>query len=348
MTVSTFIAENAATCLAIGGLVIGSIFGAVAQRTGFCTLGAISDWTLFGDKRRARSWILAVAVALLGAQALHTLQIVDLNTSLYLSGSMPLGGHILGGLLFGFGMVLSGGCVSRNLVRAGSGDLRAMVSLLFVSIIVAVTLGGILGPLRVALVSATSTAGPLALDPSLTFTVAAAAAAALAAYCFADRDFRTSAPHLVAGLAIGLCVVAGWAMTGLAFDEFADQRVQAQSLTFVKPVADSIDWLERATALGIPPFAVTSVGGVLLGALSMSLATGTFRIATFAGTRDTVRNLAGAGLMAIGGVLALGCSIGQGITGLSTLSLGSLVATLSIVVGSVIGLKASERYSILT
>ncbi|MDO9382841.1 MAG: YeeE/YedE family protein [Hyphomicrobiaceae bacterium] len=340
--------QNPAASLAIGGLLIGLVFGAMAQRTGFCTLGAISDWTLFGDKRRLRAWGLAIAIAVASAQALHAAEIVNLDGSLYRLGPMPLGGHILGGLLFGFGMVLTGGCVSRNLIRAGSGDLRALLSLLVVGVVVMVTLGGILGPVRVAFVNATSVAQPYTLTTAHGLMAGLLAAAALLVFCLADRTFLASPNHLSAGIVAGLCVAAGWALTGLAYDEFADMPVQAQSLTFVKPVADSMDWLKRATALGMPGFAVMAVAGTLLGAAIAAVASGTFHLSTFADTRDTLRNLAGSLLMGVGGVLALGCSIGQGITGLSTLAAGSIVAAAAIVAGVIAGLKASERYSILT
>ena len=344
----TFVSQHPATSLAFGGLLIGLVFGAMAQRTGFCTLGAISDWTLFGDKRRLRSWGLAIAIAVAAAQALHAAGVVNLDQTLYRMGSMPLGGHILGGLVFGFGMVLTGGCVSRNLIRAGSGDLRALLSLLVIGVIVTVTLSGILGPPRVAFIAATSVAQPYTLSATHGLMLGLLVAAALLAFCFADRSFLTSPAHVTAGVVAGLCVAAGWALTGLAYDEFADMPVQAQSLTFVKPLADTMDWLKRSTALGMPGFAIMAVAGTFLGAALAALASGTFHLSTFADTRDTLRNLAGSILMGVGGVLALGCSIGQGITGLSTLAAGSIVAAAAIVTGAITGLKASERYSILT
>lgn len=346
--IKALIVEHATTSLAFGGLAIGLLFGVMAQRTGFCTLGAISDWTLFGDGRRLRSWLLAVAVAVLAAQGLHAAGTVDLDQSLYRMGAMPLGGHIIGGLMFGFGMVLAGGCVSRNLVRSGSGDLRALLTLGVIAVAVTVTLSGILGPLRVAFMSATSVAQPYVLDAATGLIVGFFAALALLAFCVLDRTFIGSVPHVAAGLIAGLCVAGGWALTGLAFDEFADMPVPAQSLTFVKPVADTMDWLKRSTALGAPGFGVMTVAGTVLGALLASLADRTFRLTSFVDTRDTLRNIAGGLLMGIGGVLALGCSIGQGITGVSTLAAGSLLTALAIGSGIVAGLKASERYSILT
>jgi hypothetical protein len=132
-------------------------------------------------------------------------------------------------------------------------------------------------------------------------------------------------------------------LTGLAFDEFAALPAVPASLTFVKPAGDTLEWLERATALGLPGFAVATVVGTLAGAFLAAAATGRLRLETFAGTGDTLRNLAGAMLMGVGGVMALGCSIGQGVTGLSTLAPGSLLAVLSIGAGTALGVKALER-----
>jgi uncharacterized membrane protein YedE/YeeE len=342
------ITEHASLALAVGGALIGLVFGAMAQHTGFCTLGALSDWTLFGDTRRLRAWVLAIAIALAGTQGLFALGVTNLDQSIYRSGPLLLGGHLAGGLMFGFGMVLTGGCVSRNLIRAGAGDLRALLVLVVTGIVVAMALGGILGSLRVAFTTATSIADPSPLSASTGVITGGILATALSAYCFADADFRSSRVHKLSGLIAGLCVVAGWALTGLAFDEFADAPVTAQSLTFVKPVSDTLEWLKRSTALGAPGFAVMTVAGTVAGSLIAALLSRTFVLATFADARDTLRHLTGAVLMGIGGVLALGCSIGQGITGVSTLSPGSVLSLAAIALGALAGLKAAERYSIFT
>jgi uncharacterized membrane protein YedE/YeeE len=339
------LSEHAAAALLLGGLAIGIVFGAVVQRTGFCTLGALSDVTLFGDARRLRSWLLAIAVAVAGAQALHAANVVDLNLSLYRSAQLSLGGHVLGGLLFGLGMPLAGGCVSRNLVRAGAGDLRSLLTLLVLAAVVSITLGGLLGTARVAFLSATSIPAPPFLEGTAAVAAGSILALVLLVVCFADAAFRVSRPHIAAGIAVGLCVTAGWALTGLAYDAFADTPAAPVSLTFVKPTADTLDWMKRSTALDWPGFAVMSVLGTLAGAWLAAVSSGTFRLATFAGPEDTLRHIAGAGLMAIGGVLALGCSIGQGITGVSTLAPGSAITLLAIAGGAIGGLKLMERYS---
>lgn len=360
MDVRDLIASNATVVLAVGGLLIGLVFGAVVQRTGFCAMGAVSDMATFGDLRRMRAWLLAGAVAILGAHALQGAGVVALDRTMYMAPRAAWTLNIGGGLVFGFGMVFAGGCPSRNLVRAGSGDLRALLIVLIVGIAAFATIGGVLGPLRVALGEATSLdltradmatqgldvlagahAGPGGGAPRL--LAAVLVAGALLLFCLASSDFRRSRVHVIAGLAIGLCVVAGWALTGLAFDELADRVVEPASLTFVRPVGDTLDWLQRYSALGWPGFAVTTVLGTVAGAFLAAAFSGSFALATFAGVPDTLRSLAGGVMMGIGGVFAVGCTIGQGVTGLSTLALGSFLALAAIILGALAGLKVMER-----
>jgi hypothetical protein len=149
--------------------------------------------------------------------------------------------------------------------------------------------------------------------------------------------------HILSGLGGGAAVIAGWALTGLAYDEFALSPHNPVSLSFVKPTGDAMEWLERSTALGAPGFGAAAVLGTLLGTFSAAALTGRLALATFKDPGDTLRNLAGAALMGVGGVMALGCTIGQGVTGLSTLAPGSLIAVAAIVGGAVLGLKALER-----
>ena len=146
------------------------------------------------------------------------------------------------------------------------------------------------------------------------------------------------------GIGIGLCAVAGWALTGLAFDEMSDRPTQPISLTYVRPTADAIEWLERYTAARLPGFGVATVFGAILGAFLVAVAKGRYRVTGFADTSDMLRSLMGAMLMGVGGVMALGCTIGQGITGVSTLALGSFLTFAAIVTGGVAGVKALERW----
>ncbi|MCP3970903.1 MAG: YeeE/YedE family protein [Rhodobacteraceae bacterium] len=351
--------ENAAFFVGWGGLLIGIVFGALIARTNFCTMGSLSDIANFGDWRRFRSWLLAVAVAMLGVLLIERAGIGDFSFSLYVAPRLMWGGHILGGLIFGVGMVLSGGCVSKNLVRAGSGDLRSLIVLWLIGGTAYMTIGGVFAETRVAFINATSTdlAAAGFADQRISsilsgLTGMAAGTAQLLAvlviaggiliYAFKDADFRKSAPHLTAGFGIGLCVVAGWALTAFTFDEFADNPTLA-SLSYVRPAGDSIDYFMRFTADKTPSFAVVTTVGALLGAFLMALSQKKFHLATFSDPGDTLRNLSGAILMGLGGVTALGCTIGQAVTGFSTLALGSLITFLAIILGGIIAMKVMER-----
>lgn len=344
--------------LAWGGFIIGAVFGAVVQQSNFCAMGSISDIVSFDDYRRFRAWLLAVAVAVLGTQVLSHIGVVDLSLSMYLAPNLNWLGNLLGGLVFGVGMVFASGCPSRNLVRAGSGDVRALMVLVVVGVTGYMTLGGVLGPARAWLESNSSVAfGTAATQavPDLLVALGAGSAAALwpltagllalavLVYCFKDAGFRAAPRAILGGVGVGLCVVAGWALTGLAYDEFADQPVNPLSLSYVRPAGDTLEYLERFTAAKVPGFGVASVLGAIAGALVAALASGRFKLTGFADSGDTVRNLAGAALMGIGGIVALGCTIGQSITGVSTLALGSMLTFVAIVAGGVLGMKWLER-----
>ena len=358
------IAHGALT-LTLGGLAVGFFFGLIVFKTNFCAMGSISDIMLFGDYRRFRAWLLAIAVAVLGVQVLQLAGITDIGKAMFVSPNVSWLANILGGLLFGFGMVLSGGCVSRNLVRVGTGDLRSLFILMVVGLFAYMSIGGILGPLRVeiqqysllapsALALTDQSLGSIAanvlgVNPQLGGWVSAGViAAVIMFYCFKDANFRASRMHLLAGFGIGACIIAGWAITGLTFDEFADKPQDPISLTFVRATGDTMEYLRRFTAQTTPSFGIATIFGALLGTFVGAVLSGRFRLATFADNKDTLRNLSGAALMGIGGVLALGCTIGQAVTGASTLALGSFVTFGAIVSGAVMGIKTLERLDFAT
>ncbi len=352
------ILANPVAWVAWGGLVIGLVFGFTVQRTNFCAMGSISDILSFGDYRRFRSWLMAGAVAIIGVAIIERAGIADMGYSIYVAPNFQWGGHVIGGLLFGIGMVFGGGCVSKNLARAGGGDLRSVVVLIFIGIAGYMTIGGLFGPTRVAITAPLTTdlsefgLGSQRIDEilaSLTGLGSGAArivavvviAGGILAYCFADKGFRSSLNHVVAGLLIGLCIIAGWMLTGLAFDEFADNPT-VESLSYVRPTGDTLDYLMRFTAYAAPGFTVVTLIGALIGAFLSAITNKSFAFATFTDSSDTMRNLFGALLMGVGGVMALGCTVGQSISGFSTLALGSLISFLFIVIGGVIGMKAME------
>lgn len=347
--------------VALGAFVLGLVFGAVAQRTHFCTMGAIADIAIFGSWRRMRAWLLAIAIALVLAQAMHAAGVVDLRRSIYLGSGLGWAGAVLGGLLFGFGMVLAGGCASRNLVRAGAGSLKSLVVLLVLGLSAYMTLSGLLARPRLEIAAVGTLdlaafglrgqglgdllAAPFGIDPAwLGMLSTLVVAGLLAAFCLRDAAFRASRADVVAGIVVGLVVAGGWVVTGVLGDDDFDPTPLA-SLTFVAPTGQTLLYAMTSTGATIG-FGVASVVGVVLGAFLAAMATGQFRFEAFTGTADMLRNIAGAVLMGFGGVLALGCTIGQGITGLSTLAAGSVLAVVAIVAGALVALRWLEAGSI--
>ncbi len=342
-----------------GGLLIATVLGYIVYVTNFCTMGSISDMLSFGDKRRFRSWLLAAATAMLGLAALQNIGVADYRTSMYMDPNLTWLANVAGGLTFGFGMVLAGGCITRNLGRAGAGDLRSGFVLLVAGLFAYMTIGGLLGPLRVAIFgNATIDLASMGIEKQgfgdviasltgmdltqSTWIALAILAGGLLIYCFKDAGFRKSPVHIIAGVGIGLCVTAGWMLTGLAQDDFADVPVALASMSFVRPAGDTVNYLMRATAYETPGFNVMTFAGVLLGGFIGALSKGKLALSTFADKSDTVRNTFGAALMGIGGVVALGCTIGQGVTGFSTLAIGSGITLIFIILGGVIGIKYME------
>ncbi|MEQ1648974.1 MAG: YeeE/YedE family protein, partial [Hyphomicrobiaceae bacterium] len=338
---------------------IGIVFGYVVYRTNFCTMGAISDFVNLGDWRRFRAWILSTAIAIIGVQVLVATGALPLGKTMYLAPSLNWLGNILGGVLFGYGMVFAGGCASRNLTRIGGGDLRSVVTLLVMALFAFVAIGGLLGPIRawaeqltsinlaflgVTTQSVGDIVGVVTRVGVRTgnMIVAAALVAAAFVYCFKDQEFRSSPIHIISGVAIGLIVTAGWALTGLAFDELAEKTVAPISLTYVRPTADAFDWLQRFTAGRMPGFGVTTVFGAIIGAFVAAKSMGRFKWESFGSVPEMKRNMMGSALMGVGGVLALGCTVGQAITGASTLALGSFLTFAGIVWGGVRGMKKME------
>ncbi len=352
--------QNSPQCsLAIGGFLIGLAFGSLAWRTNFCVMGAMSDWRTSGSPHRLGAVALAAAVAILATQTLSYFELTDLTRTMYLAPRLNWAGAILGGLLFGFGMVSAGGCASRNLVRAGAGDLRSLMSLLVLTIAAFATMGGIAGPLRAALEAATvlpldhyglktQSLSEISSHAGLSagfgrWLATLVIAAPLTVFAFVRCQVGDDRLCLLAGTGVGLLVALGWLITGLAYSDMDVHPVPPTSLSFVRPVADSIDWIARATALGLPGFGSATVFGTLTGSYLTALFHGRFRLQGFANNDDMMRHLGGALAMGVGGVLALGCSIGQGITGLSTLSVQSMIAAATILIGANWALHRLER-----
>lgn len=337
--------------VALAAFVAGLVFGAVVQRTHFCTMGAIADLVLFGDGRRMRAWLLAIAVALLGSQVLSSAGVIDLSGSFYRTSDILWAGALLGGLMFGFGMTLTGGCTSRNVVRLGAGNLKSLVVLLVVAVTAYMTMNGLfaLARVRLEMIGALTSEDQgipsmLGLDGPPALILAFVIAAAVAAFCFKDGKFRASGKDITAGLVLGALIPLGWLITGvLGADDFEPEPLA--SFAFVAPIARGLIYLMTYPSAPIS-FGIAAMGGVLAGGFLAARFTGDFRIEGFSGLDDLTRHLIGAVLMGVGGGLGLGCTIGQGMTGLSTLALGSVLTTLSIMAGGVLGVRYLERGSL--
>lgn len=322
------------------GLAIGFAFGAVTERSGFCTMGAVSDWAGLGDATRLKAWALAAATAILGAQALHASGLVDLGVAIHGGTRLSWAGSLLGGALFGVGMTLAGGCASRTLARIGAGNLKSLVVALVLGVVAFAVMRGVLAPLRAQFLAATTVALPApqslpdllglgAAAPRL--AIATAAGAVLAIWALTDRRLRARQPLVFGAVATGALVVAGWAATGwIGLDEF--DPAPPASLSFVAPTGETIAYAMFATGSRFT-FAIATCVGVIAGAAASALARGSFRWEGFANRDDLVRHLWGAAAMGCGAVLAGGCTIGQGVTGISTLSLGAALAVAGMIAG---------------
>lgn len=337
----------------LAGLVLGVLFGFAVQRSDYCAMGAVSDILLMGDWRRMRSWLLAIAVAILGTQALMLIGAVDLDQTPYLQPGLAVAGAVAGGLLFGFGMTLTGGCISKNLVRLGGGNLRALVVIMVVAIAALATMAGPLVWLWHLFDALTIDPGRrfprqdlpalLGLAAGLRMLLAAMIAAVLAWFCLREPTFRSSRALLLAGLTLGALVPLGWLATTWLADPWAP--VPIASLGFVGPSASSLILLTTGGA-PVLPFGVALIAGTILGGLVGAGTDGRLRLEGFADAHDLRRNLGGAAAMGVGGVLSGGCTVGQGLSGVSTLGLGSVVAVGAIVAGAVAGIRMLEAGSV--
>lgn len=342
---------------------LSALLGAIVHRTNFCTMGAISDALNMGHWDRMRQWALAAGVAMIGFGALAAWGAIRAQDAVYASPRWMWLSAMVGGLLFGFGMVLASGCGSKTLVRLGGGNLKSLVVFCVLGLAAYATLRGVVAVWRVNTVDAVWIELPATQDlPSLlahatgiarTAAIAIAGGAvgiALVGWALARPEGR-SAGTLLGGVGIGALVVAAWWASGrLGFvAEHPDtlERVflatntrSMESFTFVAPIAYTLDWVIRYSDSSLRlSFGVVTVVGVVVGSAAAAIASGSFRWEGFAGTEDTANHVVGGALMGVGGVTAFGCTVGQGLSGVSTLSLGSFVAVAGIVAGALAALR---------
>ena len=345
------------------GFLLSVVFGAIAQRTHFCTMGAVSDVVNMGDWTRMRQWALAIGVAMIGFALLGYTGLIDPAKTLHASTRWTWLSASVGGALFGFGMVLASGCGSKTLVRIGAGSLKSIVVLVVMAVAAFATLKGITAVLRVATVDrvAVDMASGVTLwqFAATTFGVKPALAGlvlgvglgcVLALWALSQKGF-CKPDNLLAGVGLGLVISAMWWVSGglgyvadhpetLQEAFLATNSGRSEAMSFVAPVAYTLDWViffsdkSKLLTLGI-----VSVVGVIAGSAATALISRTFRWEGFGGVEDVGNHLGGAVLMGVGGVTAMGCTVGQGLTGISTLSANSFVAVAAIIAGAVLAFK---------
>lgn len=369
----------------IAGFVIAFIMGAVVNKTHFCTMGAVSDWINMGHTGRFRAWGLAIGVALLGVVILEMLGMANLNSSYppYRNGQLIWAENLIGGILFGIGMTIAGGCGNKCLVRIGAGNLKSIFVFLIIGVVAYFMLNPFPGsdktlysilfypwisPLAINM-GASQDLGTVLGGEANAVTIRLAIGLILGLFlvwlAFKSKDFRSSSDFAMGGIVVGLCVLAAWYVTSnvmvnvdgenyplsqyygewdmLAESEEGKPAIGAalgpQSFTFINPMGQAVGYAAGGFNSSLLTFGVMAFFGVLAGSLVWALVSRTFRIEWFASSGDVVNHVLGAVLMGVGGVLAMGCTVGQAITGVSTLAIGSFIAFGGIVLGSALTMK---------
>jgi uncharacterized membrane protein YedE/YeeE len=309
-----------------------------------------------GDTSRMRMWLLAIAVALLGSSALEAAGLVDLSKSIYPGPSFTWLSYLVGGFLFGVGMTLGSGCGSKTLIRVGAGNLKSLIVYVFLGIAAYMTLRGLFGAFRVGVLEKAAITLPqgqglpalLGVNQAI---LAAVIGGAMLAFVYSSKAFRSSFDYTLGGVVTGLVVVGGWYVSGVlghvAEDPSTLQEAfvatntgRMESFSFVSPMAYTLEYLMLWTDKSkIVTYGIASGLGVIAGSAAYALATRTFRWEGFRDARDTANHVVGGLLMGFGGITALGCTIGQAITGISTLALGSIITFAAIVAGSAATMK---------
>ncbi|AUN95851.1 YeeE/YedE family protein [Pseudazoarcus pumilus] len=352
----------AASTIAWIAFALGLVFGYAGNRSNFCTMGAVSDIVNMGDWTRMRMWAAAVGVAILGTAALQLTGVLDTDDSIYTGSRVIWFSNLLGGALFGIGMTLASGCGSKTLIRIGGGNLKSLIVFVFLGISAYMTMRGLFGVWRTQYIDTISFELSTSQDlPSILAGLGLARETALVAlaavigggllvFTLLSREAR-QLETLLGAIAIGAVCVAGWYVTAhVGFVEEHPRTLerafigtnsgQAESFTFVAPVGYTLElfmlWSDTSR---IFTFGIAGVLGVIAGSAVYAATSRTWRVESFMDAGDLVRHIVGAILMGFGGVTAFGCTIGQGVTGFSTLAVGSLLTTAAIIAGAAVTMK---------
>lgn len=348
---------------------IAVVLGVVTSRTNFCTMGAVSDWVNMGDTGRMRAWLFAIAIAILGVTALEAASLATLRGNTippYRTENFAWLRYIAGGLIFGIGMTLGSGCGTKTLLRIGGGNLKSIfvaaaiatvVYFMFTTRLFEISVMSWVGPTVVSLAQyglagqgiddfLTRFAGINATTARLLAGVGIGAA--LLWFVLKSTDFSGNRGNILGGAVVGLAVVAGWYVTagplGVAWVEEAmmdgePNRAAIQSFTFISPIGETGRYLLDPTNLGMIRVGVVTVFGVVLGSFLYALFSRSFRFEWFNSPGDFIQHIGGGLLMGYGGFVAMGCTVGQGVSGVSTLALGSFLALGGMIAGSALSMK---------
>ncbi len=355
--------------------ILGFILGYIVNKTNFCTMGAVSDWVNIGDLNRFKAWMLATSIAVLGVSILEFIEIINLDSSRppYRSSVFFWPRYLVGGLMFGIGMTLTSGCGNKTLIRLGGGNLKSFIVILIAGsmayLMTRTSFYGLvfhswMSPISPDLAkvgidnqSISTILSSFFLSENLeTFRFALGIIISLVIFLFVIKagDFFNNKNNFLAGLTVGTIVVISWFLTGgqlgkewIESVEFMDNPlpgVGVQSLTFINPMGETLIFASNAADLYYLTFGVTTLLAVIAGSFAYAITSNNFRFEWFVSLQDFKRHVFGSILIGIGGVLSLGCTIGQGVTGVSTLALGSFLALASIILGAAITMKI-EYYS---
>ena len=349
-------------------------FGAVARKSEFCPLGGVADIMHSGNSGRLRMYFFAIGVAILSVTLLEAFGVISLDSTRppYRMSQFRWPGYILGGLLFGLGMTMCRGCGMKNMINLGAGNLKAVVAILGMGLAAVVLLYvegtfemlflGWMGPLSPDLaeagishqdlgtVAAVTAGGDVA---SWRITIGLLLAAVLVLFAFVSADFRQRFDNIIGGLLIGLMIAGAFYISGGALGEaaqeasdFMDQPqngMGVQSYTFIRPMGDML-YVTANPVWYLVTFGLVMFLGVGTGSVLLSLLTGRFAWQWFSSRGETLRYLAGGVLVGLGGILGMGCTLGQGLAGISTLAMGSFLDLAALIAGAVIGIKLQRRF----
>ena len=358
------------TTLLIYTSILGFILGYVVNKTNFCTMGAVSDLVNIGDSSRLKAWLLAITTAIVGVTSLEYLGIVDVSESRipYRNSVLFWPRYIIGGIMFGIGMTLASGCGNKILIRIGGGNLKSIFVLLIAGLMALLMtrtdfyglifhswmspISPDLAKLGIPDQSVQTIFSSLTnIDAGnilITIFIPLLICIFLLKYIFSSYT-SLSSDNILSGVVVGLVVTFAWLISGGALgqawienNDFLDTpypSVGVQSFTFINPMGEVLIYTSSVFDNFYLTFGVTALISTIVGSFVYSLISNNLRIEWFATKHDFFRHFIGAVLIGIGGVLSLGCTIGQGVSGVSTLAIGSIITLLSIIFGASLMMK---------